>query len=175
MLTYHLPAIRSSACVSVSVAAPSKESLSAPMIGTVTGPFLPAAAALKAAAVTGPLRPDTVPFHDSLLLSVSKVAITEPVPLLSFGGTSLDAFRSAFKSTIAAIDGAAHHSKAPQARAIRLNWVGLVICPPEYHGAFRYSKHCKANQSIPTRMLRSGSPYKLMPCITRRRAFCECS
>jgi hypothetical protein len=72
-----------------------------------------------------------VPFQDNLLLSVSKVALTEPAALLSFGGTSLDAFRSAFKSTVLASEGAVHMSETLQARAI--SWICWLVAmrPPE--------------------------------------------
>src|SRR6185436_20431627 len=119
MFTYHLPAINSSACASVRVAEPSKEPLSAPAIGTATAPFLPDSAAWKCAAVAGPDRPVTLPFHDSCLLAVSKVAVTEPLPLLSTGGTSFEDFRSAFSLIVAARAGAASTTAAAQARAVR--------------------------------------------------------
>ena len=66
-------------------------------IGTTTAPFLPDSAEWKCAAVAGPDRPVTLPFQDSCLLAVSKVAVTEPLPLLSTRGTSFEDFRSAFK------------------------------------------------------------------------------
>src|SRR4029078_12429799 len=102
MFTYHLPAINSSAWASVSVAEPSKEPLSAPAIGTTTAPFFPDSAEWKCAAVAGPDRPLTLPFQDSCLLAVSKVAVTEPLPLLSTGGTSFEDFRSAFRLVVPA-------------------------------------------------------------------------
>ncbi len=50
-------------------------------------------------------------------MALSYVISTVPVPLLSLGGTSSDALRSAFKLTGAAIDGAAKASAAVKARA----------------------------------------------------------
>src|ERR1044071_469576 len=119
MFTYHFPAINSAAGASVSVAEPSKEPLSAPAIGTTTAPFFPDSAEWKCAAVAGPDNPVTVPFQDNCLLAVSKVAATEPLPLLSTGGTSFEDFRSAFKLIVAAKAVAESRTVTVQARAVR--------------------------------------------------------
>src|SRR5215510_5696286 len=132
MFTYHLPAIKSSACASVSVADPSNAPLSAPAIGTTTAPFFPDSAEWKCAAVAGPDRPVTLPFHESCLLAVSKVAVTEPLPWLSTGGTSFEDLRSAFKLTMAARAGAENRTATVQARAARLDRADVVVieAPP---------------------------------------------
>src|SRR6185503_14509162 len=127
MFTYHFPAINSSAWASVSVAEPSNEPLSAPAIGTTTAPFFPDSAEWKCAAVAGPDRPVTLPFQDSCLLEVSKVAVTAPLPLLSTGGTSFEDFRSAFKLTKAARAGAENRTAAVQARAARPDRTNVVF------------------------------------------------
>src|SRR6478736_770737 len=127
MFTYHFPAINSSACASVSVADPSKEPLSAPAIGTTTAPFFPDSAEWKCAAVAGPDKPVTLPFQDSCLLAVSKAAVTEPLPLLSTGGTSFEDFRSAFRLIVAARVGVASTTAAAQARAVRPDRTNVVV------------------------------------------------
>src|SRR5215475_15416149 len=50
-----------------------------------------------------------------------------PEPLLSVGGTSLEAFRSALRLTVAAMDGLAIASAATQARAARLDRKIVVL------------------------------------------------
>src|SRR4029079_3329918 len=127
MVTDHLPAINSSAWASVSVAEPSKEPLSAPAIGTTTAPFFPDSAEWKCAAVAGPDRPVTLPFQDSCLLAVSNVAVTEPLPLLSTGGTSFEDFRSAFRLTEAAKADADNRIAAVQARAAKPDRTNVVV------------------------------------------------
>src|SRR6186997_284103 len=130
MFTYHLPAINSSAWASVSVAEPSNEPLSAPAIGTTTAPFVPDSAEWKCAAVAGPDRPVTLPFHDNCLLAVSKVAVTEPLPLLSTGGTSFEDFRSAFRLIEAANAGAASRTAAVRAAKPDRTNVVVITAPP---------------------------------------------
>src|SRR5690242_3179846 len=132
MLTYHFPAINSSAWASVRVAEPSKEPLSAPAMGTTTAPFLPLSAAWKCAAVAGPERPVTLPFQDSCLLAVSNVAVTDPLPLLSLGGTSLAGFRSALRLIVAAKAGTESTTAAAHARAARPDRTNVVVikAPP---------------------------------------------
>src|SRR5512139_2348664 len=145
--------MRSAACTSVSVAVPSKDPLSAPAIGTTTGPFFPDSAAWKCAAVAGPVRPVTLPFQDSCLLVVSKVAVTEPLPLLSTGGTSLEAFRSALRLTVAAVDGAARTNVAAQARAAKPDRTNIVViqAPPlECVDAYTQGEH-PTRATIPAR------------------------
>src|SRR5581483_4307165 len=141
MFTYHLPAIRSSACASVSVALPSKAALSAPVMGTTTGPFLPASPAWKCAAVAGPVRPDTLPFHVSCLLAVSKVAVTEPLALLSTGGTSFEALRSAFRLTMAAMAGRESAIIAVHVRAAKPDRANVVLITAPPFGMQK--THCK--------------------------------
>src|SRR5215510_16176069 len=127
MFTYHFPAIKSSACASVSVAEPSKLPLSAPAIGTTTAPFFPDSAEWKWAAVAGPDKPVTLPFHASCLLAVSKVAVTEPLPWLSTGGTSFEDLSSAFRLTMAAKAGAESRTAAVQARAAKPERINVVV------------------------------------------------
>jgi hypothetical protein len=64
------------------------------------------------------------------LLAVSKVAVTEPLPLLSTGGTSFEDFRSAFRLIEAARAGA--ESRTVQARAARPDRTKVVVikAPP---------------------------------------------
>src|SRR5271169_4860135 len=67
MLTYQLPAIRSEACMSVSVAEPCK-GLVAGVIGTATPAFFPGSAGpWKWAAVAGPVRPGIAAIPSQLL------------------------------------------------------------------------------------------------------------
>src|ERR1700761_9498082 len=94
----------SETCAAVSVAEPVNGELAVlPLVDsqTITPAFLPSGAGpWMCAAVAGPLQPENGTFPGNL--SPSKVPVAEPVPVVVFGGTSLEAFMSALKVVAAA-------------------------------------------------------------------------